>query len=70
MVYISWVMQIANLEAFFQILFSGQTGVLGGLCAHRQQHTDSTVLLQIQIGSLGNPPTPSVSDFSLELDSY
>ncbi len=39
-----------------------------------QTVTDSTVfkLLQIQLetGSLGNPPTPSASDLTLELDRY
>jgi hypothetical protein len=29
-------MQIANLEAFFPLLFSGRTSGLGGLGAHRQ----------------------------------
>jgi hypothetical protein len=44
----------------FNYNFSGRTGRLGGRSgAHRQPQADSTVLLQIQTGSLGNPPTPS-----------
>ena len=61
-------MQTADLEAFFKFLFSGRTSGLGGRSAHRQPQADSTVLLQIQTGSLGNPPTPSASDLTLELD--
>jgi hypothetical protein len=63
-------MQTVDLEAFFQLLFSGRTCGLGGRSAHRQPQADSTVLLQIQTGSLGNPPTPSASDLTLELDHY
>jgi hypothetical protein len=44
-----------------------------GLCArgvHRQAQAGSMVLLQIQTGSFGDPPTPSASDLSLALDQY
>jgi hypothetical protein len=59
-----------DLEAFFQFLFSGRTSGLGGRSAHRQPQGGSTVLLQIQRVSYGEPPTPSVSDLTLELDQY
>jgi hypothetical protein len=51
--------RIGSSQSFvlFNYNFSGQTGWLGWRCAHCQQHADSTVLLQIQTGSLGNPPT-------------
>ena len=45
---------------------------LGERGAHRQPQAGSTVLLQIQTGSFGEPPTPSASesDPTLALDQY
>ena len=50
--------------------FSGRTFGLGARGAHRQAQAGSMVLLQIQTGSFGEPPTPSASDLTLELDQY
>ncbi len=60
----------AKLFRSFNYNFPGRTGGLRGRGEHRQQQADSKVLLQIQTGSLGNPPTPSASDLTLELDRY
>ena len=48
----------------------GQTFRLGERGVHRQPQAGSTVLLQIQTGSFGEPPTPSASDPTLALDQY
>ena len=50
--------------------FLGRTFGLGERGAHRQPQAGSTVLLQIQTGSFGEPPTPSASDPTLALDQY
>ena len=50
--------------------FSARTFGLGERGAHRQPQAGSTVLLQIQTGSFGEPPTPSASDPTLALDQY
>ena len=50
--------------------FSDRKGGLGGRSALRQPQAGSTVLLQIQRASYGEPPTPSASDLTLELDQY
>jgi hypothetical protein len=55
---------------FFLFLFSGRTFGLGARGAHRQAQAGSTVLLQIQTGSFGDPPTPSALDLSLASDQY
>jgi hypothetical protein len=57
-------------RVIFNYDFSGRTF---GLCArgvHRQAQAGSMVSLQIQTGSFGEPPTPSASDLTLELDQY
>ena len=54
----------------FYFYFSGRTFGLGARGAHRQAQAGSMVLLQIQTGSFGEPPTPSASDLTLELDQY
>jgi hypothetical protein len=59
-----------NFLFFSIIIFPVRTGGLGWRSEQRQPQADSTVLLQIQTGSLGNPPTPSASDLTLELDIY
>ncbi len=51
-------------------IFSGRTFGLGERGAHRLPQTGSTVLLQIQTGSFGEPPTPSASDLTVALDQY
>ena len=51
-------------EVIFNFSFSGRTFGLG------QPQAGSTVLLQIQTGSFGDPPTPSASDLTLALDQY
>ncbi len=46
-------------------------GGAGERCVHRQPpQAGSTVLLQIQTGSFGEPPTPSASDLTVALDQY
>jgi hypothetical protein len=50
--------------------FPGRTCGLGERGAHRQPQAGSTVLLQIQTGTFGEPPTPSASDLTLALDQY
>jgi hypothetical protein len=55
---------------FFLFYFSGRTFGLGARGAHRQAQAGSTVLLQMQTGSFGDPPTASASDLSLALDQY
>ena len=62
----TWVM-LMLIEIFN---FSGRTIGLGGRGAHRQPQVSSTVLLQIQTGSFGEPPTPSSSDLTVALDWY
>ena len=57
-------------EVIFNFSFSGRTFGLGERAAHRQPKAGSTVLLQIQTGSFGDPPTPSASDLTLALDQY
>jgi hypothetical protein len=65
-----------KLFVHFNYNFPVRTGGLGGRGEHRQPQADSTVLkllqVQIQTGSpgLGNPPTPSPSDLTLEWDRY
>ena len=44
-------------EVIFSFSFSGRTFGLGERAAHRQPQAGSTVLLQIQTGSFGDPPT-------------
>jgi hypothetical protein len=57
-------------EVNFNYSFSGRTFGLGERAAHRQPQAGSTVLLQIQTGSFGDPPTPSASDLTVGLDQY
>ena len=45
-------------------------GLAGERGAHLQPQAGSTVLLQIQTGSFGKPPTPSSSDLTGALDRY
>jgi hypothetical protein len=54
----------------FNCSFSGRTFGLGTRGVHRQAQAGSMVSLQIQTGSFGEPPTPSASDLTLELDQY
>ncbi len=54
----------------FNFNFSGRKGGLGRRRALRQPQAGSTVLLQIQRVSFGEPPTPSASDLNLEFDQY
>ena len=54
----------------FNYNFPGRTCGLGERGAHRQQQAGSTVLLQIQTGSFGDPPTPSASDLTVGIDQY
>ena len=75
-------MPLAHLHFFFMYIyvsemvmrdnsyFSARTFGLGERGAHRQPQAGSTVLLQIQTGSFGEPPTPSASDPTLALDQY
>ncbi len=37
---------------------------------HRQPQAGSTLLLQIQTGTFGDPPIPSASNLTLALDQY
>ena len=60
------VMRTASDNSYF----SARTFGLGERGAHRQPQAGSTVLLQIQTGSFGEPPTPSASDLTLALDQY
>ncbi len=60
----------AKNSSCFIFYFSGRTFGLGARGAHRQAQAGSMVLLQIQTGSFGEPPTPSASDLTLELDQY
>ena len=57
-------------EVIFYYNFSARTFGLGERGAHRQPQAGSTVLLQIQTGSFGEPPTPSASDLTVALDQY
>ena len=50
--------------------FLNRTFGLGERGAHLQPQAGSTVLLQIQTGSFGKPPTPSSSDLTVALDRY
>ena len=59
--------EVTRANLYFN--FSGRTGGLGGRDTHQPQ-VCSTVLLQIQTGSFGKPPTPSASDLSWGLDQY
>jgi hypothetical protein len=52
-------------RVIFNYNFSGRTFGLGARGVHRQAQAGSMVLLQIQTGSFGDPPTPSASDLSL-----
>ena len=54
----------------FCFYFLARTFGLGERGAHRQPQAGSTVLLQIQTGSFGEPPTPSSSDLTVALDRY
>jgi hypothetical protein len=54
----------------FDYNFSGRKDGLGERGAHRQPQAGSTVLLQIQTGSFGDPPTSSASDLTVGLDQY
>ena len=60
----------AKIKICFCFYFSGRTFGLGERGAHRQPQAGSTVLLQIQTGSFGEPPTPIASDPTLALDQY
>jgi hypothetical protein len=61
-------MNLLSLSGYyFQLYFFRW---LGGRSALRQPQAGSTVLLQIQGVSYGEPPTPSTSDLTLELDQY
>jgi len=64
------VMRTASDELFSIVIFSGRTFGLGTRGVHRQAQAGSMVSLQIQTGSFGEPPTPSASDLTLELDQY
>ncbi len=57
-----------KLKLFY--FFSGRTFGLGARGAQREAQAGSMVLLQIRTGSFGEPPTPSASDLTLELDQY
>jgi hypothetical protein len=68
--YFEMVMQTAKVYFRSIIFFSVRTCGLSERGAHRQPQTGSTVLIQIQTGSFGEPPTPSASDLTLALDQY
>jgi hypothetical protein len=57
-------------RAIFNYNFLGRTFGLGARGVHRQAQAGSMVLLQIQTASFGEPPTPSVSDLTLEFGQY
>jgi hypothetical protein len=60
----------SHREVIFNYIFSVRTFGLGARGVHRQPQAGSTVLLPIQTGSFGDPPTPSASDLTLALDQY
>ena len=47
-------------EVIFNYSFYGRTFGLGERAAHRQPQAGSAVLLLIQTGSFGDPPTPAL----------
>jgi hypothetical protein len=60
----------SNSREIYILFFRVEQAGLGERGAHRQPQVCSTVPLQIQTGSFGEPPSPSSSDLSLELDQY
>ena len=64
------VMRKYSILIIIRYNFSGRTFGLSQRGAHRQPQAGSIVLLQMQIGSFGDPPTPSASDLALALDQY
>jgi hypothetical protein len=59
-----------KFRLFFSFYFRVEQAGSAGAAHIASRPADSTVLLQIQPGSLGNPPTPSASDLTLALDRY